>query len=131
MRTTIGESLKLPPLLNAALATGGNFAIKNFVDYVNSLNVACKGYIFGICGHQNLTITTVVWKYAPKHNLGTEFRMFLFRNAEHSLPSHIGRWLVGWAGRLMVVEFYGWGIFLQLGHCSSGQRATGNISRLQ
>ena len=57
----------------------GNFAIKNFVDYVNSLNVACKGYIvgirahqniFGICAYQNLTITTVVWKYAPsEHNL--------------------------------------------------------------
>ena len=108
MRTTIGESLKLPPLLNGAPATG-KFCHQNFVDYVNSLNVACKGYIFGIRAYQNLTITTVVWKYAAKHNLGTEFRMFVFRNAEHSLPLHIGCWLVGWAGRLMVVEFYGWG----------------------
>ena len=100
MRTTIGESLKLPPLLNGAPATG-KFCHQNFVDYVNSLNVACKGYIFGIRAYQNLTITTVVWKYAAKHNLGTEFRMFVFRNAEHSLPLHIGCWLVGWAVGLL------------------------------
>ena len=100
-RTTIGESLKQPPLLNAPPATG-KYCRQNFVDYVNSLNVACKGYIFGIRAYQNLTITTVVWKYSPKHNLNSGYLntciIVLKKGPALIVPTHSLKYclLAGW-----------------------------------
>ena len=79
------------------------------MDYVNSLNVACKGYIFGIRAYQNLTITTVVWKYSPKHNLRTEFRIFehMYRRGKKGqaliVPTHSLKYclLAGWLACLL------------------------------
>ena len=50
--TAIGESLEQVLRFKCCPAPR-KFSHQNFVDYVNSVNVACKGHISGICAHQN------------------------------------------------------------------------------
>ena len=50
--TAIGESLEQALRFKCCPAPR-KFSHQNFVDYVNSVNVACKGHISGICAHQN------------------------------------------------------------------------------
>ena len=74
------------------------------MDYVNSLNVACKGYIFGIRAYQNLTITTVVWKYSPKHNLNSGYLntciIVLKKGPALTVPTHSLKYCLSLAGWL-------------------------------